>query len=86
MEMGSKNHLSNFNQVPSLWYFDPQAWPILYKATHGYMTIFETIAHYKNPRKIWIQIELDFIWKSTQKIKIEKEKEINKGKGPRARF
>ena len=34
-----------------------------------------TVAHYKNPEKIWIQIEFEFIWKSFQKIELEIEKE-----------
>ena len=41
----------------------------------GFMPRIVTVAHYKNPEKIWIQIEFEFIWKSFQKIKSEIEKE-----------
>ena len=33
------------------------------------------VAHCKNPKKIWIQIEFEFIWNSIQKINSEIEKE-----------
>ena len=85
IENDFKNQISNFaNQVPSLCYFDLQAWPSLCKATtcfYAYIRDYCTLQKpqkYLNSKRVWIH------FKTIPENQNRKRKGVNKRKGPGA--
>ena len=72
-----QNHFQNIFKLSAIALFilfiqKDQAWT---ERPLDFMSWNVTVAHCKNPKKIWIQKEFEFIWNSIQKIKSEKEKD-----------